>query len=473
MVGLAIAAAEPEAVVLEPPALDPPLAERLPFGVILTFAVPTLGVGFMFFLVALYAMPFATEVLGIAPGVMGTIFFVSRLWDAVTDPVAGYLSDRTSTRFGRRRPWLAASILPVGAAFIAVFHPPNVLGADALVAWMAVGVIGFYTAMTVFIVPHTALGAELTDGYHDRTRIFATRHVTWTLGSVLALAGMQLIIDAGPEARVTAAGQAWSVAALTGALILLAAWRLRERADYQGRGGRQPARAFLDVWANPHARLLLVVFVIENLGSATIGILTFYVAKYIIGRVDLTWFFILCYMIASIGFTPIWLPLSRRFGKKPLWIFSMLLTSVAFGSMFFLTEGAVVLISVLAVLGGTAASCGAMVGPSIQADVIDFDEYSTGERKEGAYFAAWNFAFKCATGTTLMLTGWVLQYAGFESGVEQSEHVKLAILSLYSLFPLVCYLIGTVLFTRFSLGEEEHHRIRAELDERARIRARA
>ncbi len=442
-----------------------PVVGRLPFPVIMNFAAPTLGVGFMFFLVALYAMPFATEVLGIAPGVMGTIFFVSRLWDAVTDPVAGYLSDRTSSRFGRRRPWLAASVLPVGAAFIAVFHPPDFLDAAALVVWMAVGVIAFYTSMTVFIVPHTALGAELTDDYHDRTRIFATRHVTWTAGSVLALAGMQVIIDADAP-RSAAAFQAWGVAGATGLLILLAAWRLRERADYQGRGGASSLRSFRDVWANPHARLLLIVFVIENLGAATIGILTFYVAKYIIGRVDLTWFFILCYMFASIGFTPIWLPLSRRFGKKPLWIFSMLLTSLAFGGMFFLTEGAVLLISVLAALGGTAASCGAMVGPSIQADVIDYDEYTTGERKEGAYFAAWNFAFKCATGTTLMLTGWVLQYVGFESGVEQSEQTKLAIISLYSLFPLVCYLLGTFLFTRFSLGEAEHRRIRAALDER-------
>ena len=267
--------------------------------------------------------------------------------------------------------------------------------------------------------------------------------------------------------RRAAALEAWGAAGFTALLILLAAALLRERPEYQGRGGASSLGAFRDVWANPHARLLLAVFVIENLGAATIGILTFYVAKYIVGRPDLTWFFILCYMVASIGFTPVWLPLSRRFGKKELWLFSMLLTGLAFGGMFFLEEGSVALISVLAVLGGTAASCGAMVGPSIQADVIDFDEYRTGERKEGAYFAAWNFAFKCATGTTLMLTGWVLEFSGFVPGVEQAEQVKLAILSLYSLFPLVCYGIGAALFLRFSLDEEDHHRIRAALDARA------
>jgi GPH family glycoside/pentoside/hexuronide:cation symporter len=367
---------------------------------------------------------------------------------------------------GRRRPWLAASTIPVAAAFIMMWQPPASLSPGALVAWMTVAVVGFYTAMTVFIVPHTALGAELTDAYHDRTRIFGIRHVCWSLGSVAAVFGMQFLINAGSETRALAAWNAWVVSAITVVLIAVAAVRLRERREFMGRGGTNPFHSFRDVWANPHARLLLVVFLIENLGSATIAVLTVYVAKYIVMRPDLTGVFILCYFAASILFVPVWLPLTRRFGKKRLWLFSMSLTAFSFGGMFFLQEGSIYLISSLAVLGGTAASCGAMVGPSIQADVIDYDEYMTGQRKEGAYFAAWNFVFKSATGITIMITGWVLQFVDFQPNVEQTEQVKLAILSLYAIFPLVCYLIGTALFMRFGLDEAEHHRIRAALDAR-------
>jgi GPH family glycoside/pentoside/hexuronide:cation symporter len=103
----------------------------------------------------------------------------------------------------------------------------------------------------------------------------------------------------------------------------------------------------------------------------------------------------------------------------------------------------------------------------VQSDVIDYDEYETGERKEGAYFAAWNFVFKCSFGVTLFLTGWVLTLSGFQPNVEQTETAKLALLSLYALYPLVCYLIGTVIFMRFGLDEKEHTRIRQELDRRA------
>ena len=95
-----------------------------------------------------------------------------------------------------------------------------------------------------------------------------------------------------------------------------------------------------------------------------------------------------------------------------------------------------------------------MVGPSIQADVIDYDEYKTGQRKEGAYFAAWNFVYKSATGITIMTTLWVLDIVGFMPNVEQTDGVKLAIISLYSLAPFACYVVGAGLLGRFSLRHE-------------------
>jgi Na+/melibiose symporter-like transporter len=121
---------------------------------------------------------------------------------------------------------------------------------------------------------------------------------------------------------------------------------------------------------------------------------------------------------------------------------------------------------VLAFLAGTAASCGAMMGPSIQSDVIDWDEHATGERKEGAYFAAWNFVFKVANGVTQGLTGLVLSFSGYVPNVEQTPGVKLTILALYGLFPMVCYLIGSVLFARFRLDEAGYAVIRTQLDAR-------
>jgi GPH family glycoside/pentoside/hexuronide:cation symporter len=440
---------------------------RVPIGTILSWSAPALGVGAMFFLVNLYLMKFSTDVLLIAPGAMGIIFGLSRIWDAISDPLAGYFSDRTRSRLGRRRPWLLAAIVPSVVGFLMVWSPPAVLSGPALLVWMAAGIFGFYTAMTIFSVPHASLGAELSTSYDDRNRVFGWRQLAFNGGAFAALAGMSVLIGS-PEPRVAAFRLALVASIATAGMILWAVVRVRERPEYQGRGATRPLSAYADVWRNPHARLLLAVLLIENLGAAQITILTPYVSQYIIGTPEKTPLFIFCYMSASAATVLLWVRVAARVGKKHLWIFSMTLTALAFGGMFFGGKGDVLLIASLATLGGAAAGCGAVVGPSMQADAIDYDEYRTGQRKEGAYFAAWSFVFKGASGLTFMLVGIVLQLSGFEPNVEQSEQVKLAMRSLFALFPLGCYLIGALLLTRFGLNRREHAEIRAALDARQR-----
>jgi GPH family glycoside/pentoside/hexuronide:cation symporter len=266
--------------------------------------------------------------------------------------------------------------------------------------------------------------------------------------------------------RATASWLAIVGCVLTTTMILWCVVRARERPEYQGRGAANPLSAFGDVLGNPHARLLLVVMLIEHLGVATISILTPYAAEYQIGTPEKTPQFVFCYMVASAATVPLWVRLASRFGKRNLWRFSMILTGLAFGGMFLGQRGDVLLISVLAALGGAAGGCGAVVAPSIQADVIDYDEYRTGQRKEGAYFAAWAFVFKGASGITFMLTGFVLQFSGFVPGAEQGPSALLAIRSLFALYPLVCCLIGALLLSKFTLNRDEHARIREALDAR-------
>jgi len=443
----------------------PAAPEPLSWLAIFDYVAPTFGLGFMFLMIGIYLMKFATDVLGMSAALMGGILMFARVWDAIADPIAGYLSDRTNTQLGRRRPWLLASVLPLALTFVLLWAPPRGESPTFVFFWMAAMVVLFYSASTVILIPHTALGAELTDSYHDRTRIFGGRHAVWTLGSFAAIGGFAAL-DRSSDVRATAIALAIGAAAVTAFLTLWTVWRMRERTEFQGRGATRPYAAFRDVWRNPHARLLLIVFGIESLGAATIAVLTLYVAHYVLKRPTIGAPAIAVYMLASILFVPFWIPLSRRFGKKALWLSSMLLTAVSFGAMFLLTEGAVTLLMVLAFAAGTAASCGAMMGPSIQADVIDWDEHATGERKEGSYFAAWNFVFKVANGVTQGLTGLVLTFSGYVPNIDQTEGVKLTILALYGLFPMACYLIGALLFTRFKLDEAGYAVIRGDLDAR-------
>jgi GPH family glycoside/pentoside/hexuronide:cation symporter len=449
--------------------------DHISWATVFAYGAPGVGAGYMFLLLSLYVMKFSTDVLLIAPAVMGAIFSVSRVWDAIADPIVGYLSDRTKHRMGRRRVWMLASVVPTCATFVMLFSPPQNLGTFELSIWMGIGVIGFYSAITLFAVPHLSLGAELTTNYHERSRLFGLRHAAFTLGSILALASMQIFINAeakGPAAtRDAAEWISWLASGLMFAMVIFAVVKLRERPEFQNRPIGMPYKAFADVWRNPHARLLIIVTFIENVGSAAIGALTLYVAQYVVGRLELAPAIILAYMIPSTFSVPMWIPLSRRFGKIKLWIFSMLLTGVSFGVMFslpFIPDETmrIAVIVFAAIFAGLAAGCGGTVGPSIQGDVIDYDEYLTGERKEGSYFSAWSFVYKSATGVMLLLTGFVLQASGFMPNHEQTMTTKVAMVSLYGMFPLVCYLIGSAMMARFKLDEQEHARIRVELERR-------
>jgi len=429
----------------------------------------------MYLLIGLYIMKFSTDVLLISPAIMGTIFGVSRVWDAISDPLVGYYSDKTQSSLGRRRSWLLLSMLPIAAMFVMVFSPPASLTGAGLVVWMAVGVIGFYSAMTLFMVPHLSMGPELSSDYHERSRLYGFRHAAYTVGSIIALISMQLLINAEQVSEAQVRDTAFELSALAGIvtalLIAVAVVKLKERPDYQGRVGQTPFGAFKDVWGNPHARLVIVVTFIENIGSAVIALLTLYVCQYVVGTPSLAPLIILTYMIPSSLSVPLWIPLSRRVGKIRLWMFSMMLTGLSFGGMFVLPfldaiEDRTLVIFVLAFFAGLSAGCGGTIAPSVQSDIIDYDEFKTGERKEGSYFAAFNFVQKSATGVMILITGWVLELSGFMPNVEQTFTVQIAIVTLYGLSPLICYTIGTVLFSKFTLDALEHQRIKAVIDAR-------
>ncbi|MEX1236859.1 MAG: MFS transporter, partial [Pseudomonadales bacterium] len=116
---------------------------------------------------------------------------------------------------------------------------------------------------------------------------------------------------------------------------------------------------------------------------------------------------------------------------------------------------------------------GAVIAPSIKADIIDYDEYLSNERKEGVYYAAWNFVRKGAASLTALATGFILQVSGFEPNVAQSETVQFAMRATFALLPAGCYIIGALLFLRFNFNEAEHTKIRDALARRKIDEARA
>ncbi len=429
-------------------------ARREPgWGTLAIYAVPALGVAAPAFFVQFYFLSFATDVLLLAPATVGAILAGGRIWDAITDPLAGYGSDRTRTRWGRRRPWMAVAAPATAFAFVALWNPPEALETPAaLAAWSAAALLLFTTAFTAWGIPHQALGVELSDDPDVRTRIFGVRFIVALSGVALSFGGMQLVGNA-TDPRATARTLAGVVAFAMLALLLLPVLGLRERPEFQGRQMASPFRATRDVVTNPHARRLLAIWFITQLGMSSQGVIAPYMATYVMKRPDLMGVMPALFIGPLILSVPLWITLARRFGRKRVWLVSMLGASISYALLFLLPPHDFLVTGFLLGTAGFWTGCVGPIGPTFFAAIVDEDARRTGERREGVYFAAKEFVEKASGAAVVLVVGGVLQVTGFEPNVEQSETVRLAIRGCLGLLPGVSLLISAALLAGLEVDE--------------------
>ena len=361
---------------------------------------------------------------------------------------------------------MLAAAVPLALCFFALWSPPRSLDGTGLVLWVTCATFGLSTAITVFGMPHVSLGAELTTDYHERTRIFTWSKVFEAGGGLAGLGLLALVISSDAPQRTPIAWLTGSVAVLCVVLIAVSVARLRERPENQGRGARNASGAIRDVWRNRHARPVLLAGLLGTLGGACAKLTV--PREYILGDLEIMPVLLLAYIVPLILAQPLWLPLSRRFDKRRVWLAAASIQAAGLGMFFFGDWLPFALL--LACIGFAGAADGgiSVLGVSLKADVIDADELETNERKEGTYFAVWGLAMKMAFGIAAMFVGWLLGAAGFEPGGVQSETSVFAIRALQGLLPLVFLAAGVVCMLRFRLDEAEHARIRSALAARAR-----
>ena len=437
-----------------------------PRWMLLAWALPAAGQVAMLWLVIVYLLKFSTDVLGVGPAVVGGLFGLARLWDAVSDPAVGFWSDRTACRFGRRRPWMAAAALPAALAFVALWSPPAALTGGPLVLWLAGALLLLYTALTVFGVPHASLGAELSADHHRRTGIFALR-AGFEFGGILLAIGAIHWLDTAVDPRAAAREASLLIGGATALCILASVALLREPVEHVGRGGRRPLCAFADVWRNEHARLLLAVFFLSELALSALAATVPYLSEHVMEAPGQSGIFLLGFMAPAVLAIPLWIPISRRLGKRNAWLLSCAAATLCFASFASIdTADRAVILGVAGLLG--VVQGGMRILPhSIKADVIDLDELRTGERKEGAYFATWNFVQKAAGAGAVVVTGLALEVAGVRpgggGGPVDAERMRM----VTAVMPALLLAVATLLLARLRFGEAEHDEVRARLRTRA------
>lgn len=438
----------------------------------LAYAAPAFALAVVGIPVYVYIPKFYTDVVGVHISALGIILLIVRLFDAVTDPAIGMISDRLQTPFGRRRPLIAAGALLTTGAIFLLFNPPP-LSEGGATAWFMVLIFLLFLFWTVVIVPYEALGPELTFDYDERTTLFSIRDGALIAGTLVAAASPAAVkaVFSIPEGPAGERHTFFLLSIIYGPLIMAAAlWcvlAFREKAAMiPARAGRMGKRIG-SLLQNRPFRILLISYTISAVGNNLPATLILYYVEYVLHspHADL---FLLLYFATGILFLPLWVMGSKKSGKKSMWLGSMALNTGAFFGVFFLGPGDEMIYGVLVFLSGIGFGATLAIPSAIQADVIDYDELITGERREGLYIGVWSIAKKLAAAFGVGVGLALLGVSGYVPNVRQPDSVVFALRVLYALVPCLCNTAGFVIALAYPISGDVHRRIRTAVERKAR-----
>jgi Na+/melibiose symporter-like transporter len=437
------------------------LTTLIVFGSI-SMPISLLAIGMFMFVPRVYS-----SLGGISMGDAGIIILLTRLWDFVTDPLIGWLSDKTRSRFGRRIPWMVLAWAPLTFAVYKLFLPPPDAGALYLGVWSFV----LFSSGTALFMPYTAMGAELSTVYHQRSRIFLYRHLFAVVGTLGA--ALLFVVANQSGTAFFPERDALELIAIVGLLLLpvpiiATALLVRERpvlirhvaADTDWRSGIR-----LMLSNKPYLRILACYFVNGIANAFPVTLLFFYV-KQVIERPDWTAIYLAVYFVAAIVGTPIWMFVANRLGKHVAWRYALILAILAFSIVPFLGSGDVIPFLFVAMVAGITLGADLAMPASMLADVVDQDVLETGKRRTGIFYAVWAMAAKAAAALVVGISLKLLDVVGFVPDMYNGDRALLVLAFLFSVCPIIFKILALGIVWRYPLTADCQAQLRAEILER-------
>lgn len=438
-------------------------AQRLSIATCLGFGVGTVGVSIMLNAVTPFFPAFMSTVLGQSPALAGTLLTLSKLYDAVADLVIGRMSDRTRSRWGRRRPYLLIGALVSAASFLMLFTPPK-LDDFWLLVYMSAGLVIYSTGYSLFNVPYMTMPSEMTDGYHERTRLLGYRMVFVSIGQVLSGSGTAALIEYGGGGASGYALMGLVMAliifgAMTAAFFGTANARAIERSHAPA---RLPGGQVALLLKNRPFMLLALAKVFQFFGFASVAVTGLLFLLNVVhvgyaGQVQLA----LCQNICTFLSLPLWVRAGRVIGKRNTYLIGVAL--FALGALSWLTaEPGITTLGIWlrGIPSGIGAGAMLLMAISMLADTMAYDRRLTGLHREGmlsgiiAVLEKTSFALGAAV-IGVMLTA--AKYVPTTGGqlVEQPESAVHALYLTFSVIPAVIFGLNMLCIWFYDLDEKK------------------
>ena len=424
--------------------------------------------------------------LGMSPAMLGVILMVWRAWDAFADPIMGNISDNARTRWGRRKPFIIAGAILTGLTLPLMWWMPQGLSDAWMFTWLLGAGILFYTCFTIWAMPYYSLQLEMTPDYDERTNItayraFAQQVLALIAGWILASAAHPIFRDTPSSLPDLPNGMRYISIALGIATIVLGVlpgWFVKER-YYEKETSHQPRQK---LWSSIKQTLstrpflwVILIVITNTFGFGLVSTLGFYVNAYYVCQGDVA----LAAKIGGVKSTLLFAPnliaiplctwLANRYGKKFL-LYLTASSGVAWTlSIYFFYTPAHPWLQIIPSLMIGPLSMGLwLIVPAMQADVADYDELHTGQRREGSFSAVFSWTSKASATVTSGLSGLVLVWTGFhiDQGANQSAAVLANLKNFYIWIPIGFLIIAFFAIQRYTLTRERMADIRKELEAR-------
>ena len=422
---------------------------------------------------------FYTDVFGLAPASMATLFFVTRILDTVFDPLVGMLADRTTTRWGKFRPYILWMVVPFGVCgTLAFITPPFGPSGKLIYAYITYGLIGLvYSAINL---PYSALMGVISSSSVERTKVSSFRFVgAYSAGLLVSLCTMYLVSFFGGKNQQLGFALTVGLYALLGMVMWIICFATTKERVVPKATQSSFTRDLGDVVTNV-PWLILFVLGIATLSYVSIrnGCFAFYF-KYYVGDQTVLGMkftangmlgaFFVSGSLATLFGTSIVGPIAAKIGKRQLYMIMMGLTSVVTVAFFFLRPEDVIIMFVLQILANLIMGPSAALVYAMYADASDYSEWKTGRRSTGLVFAASSFAQKMGWTVGGAATGFILSSFGYKAGAVQNADTLTGLKLLVSFIPAIGSILATLLPLLYTLDDKRMKTIEKELGERRAV----
>ena len=430
----------------------------------LFYGVGDLGNALVNSAIQFFLMKFYTDAALILPSLAGNALLIGKIWDAINDPLFGWLTDKTKSRFGKRRVFMIFGAIPLGISIALLWFVPAMDRIWTFV-WIALTFMLFDTLWTLTNVPYYALTSELSDDYDERSSLTTYRMVmavpAYLVGAALtpAIVGLFAIQRTGYAFIGIAYGVFCAV------VLLISAAGIRERQGLVvSKPEASPFKSFGLAIKNKSFVWLCGTYFVVNISFAFIKILMAYYIEYQLLMKAQTSLVMGLMLICVTLALPFWQWVSRKIDKGPAYGLGMLVGGAAVILTFFLPHRSTALIYVIAVLAGFGFSAQWIFPWAMVADVADYDRVETGQQRSGVYYGIWGLATKISEALALAAVGWILTWFGYVPNVEQTPHALLGIRLFFGLIPAGFIFLALPLLFKYPITRKSHALIKAKLD---------